>query len=231
MPRDLFGEVTRPSISIGDRKWYTVPVSLLTHTLAISAVIVLPLMAAPLFPHVISDGPMVTLITTMPTPPAPPKPRMESKPVENLNAAPVEAPTGVAKEPEILSDPVSDTPGIVGGAENIEHVLVAPPPAPQPAPPPKPLQVGGAVRRPMQVKSVQPVYPAIAQAARVQGIVIIEATIGQDGRVANMRVLRSIPLLDQAAMDAVAQWEYTPTLLNGTPVPVIMTVTVNFTLK
>ena len=60
---------------------------------------------------------------------------------------------------------------------------------------------------------------------------IIEATISPHGQGADARVLRSIPLLDQAALDAVRQWEYSPTLLNGVPVPVIMTVTVNFTLQ
>jgi periplasmic protein TonB len=83
----------------------------------------------------------------------------------------------------------------------------------------------------VRIKNVNPVYPSIAQSARVQGVVIIEATIGPDGRVQDTKVLRSIPLLDQAAIDAVKQWTYTPTLLNGVPVPVIMTVTVNFTLK
>ena len=78
---------------------------------------------------------------------------------------------------------------------------------------------------------MQPVYPLIAQSARVQGVVIIEATIDPDGKVADTRVLRSIPLLDQAALDAVRKWEYEPTLLNGVAVPVIMTVTVNFTLR
>jgi protein TonB len=61
--------------------------------------------------------------------------------------------------------------------------------------------------------------------------VIIEAIIGPDGRVQEAKVLRSIPLLDAAALDAVRQWQFTPTLLNGVPVPVIMTVTVNFTLQ
>jgi protein TonB len=75
------------------------------------------------------------------------------------------------------------------------------------------------------------VYPSIAQSARVQGVVILEATIGENGRVKDVKVLRSIPLLDQAAIDAVRQWEYTPTLLNNVPVPVIMTVTVQFTLN
>ena len=74
-------------------------------------------------------------------------------------------------------------------------------------------------------------YPPIAQSARVQGVVIIEATIGVDGRVTQAKVLRGQPLLDQAALDAVKQWQFTPTLLNNVPVPVIMTVTVNFTLQ
>ncbi|HVH28152.1 MAG TPA: energy transducer TonB, partial [Vicinamibacterales bacterium] len=98
-------------------------------------------------------------------------------------------------------------------------------------PPPPPVRVGGQIKAPVRVKNVNPVYPPIAQSARVQGVVIIEATIGPDGRVTDTKVLRSIPLLDQAAVDAVRQWTYTPTLLNGVPVPVIMTVTVNFTLR
>ena len=62
-------------------------------------------------------------------------------------------------------------------------------------------------------------------------MVIIEATIGIDGRVTNARLLRSVPLLDQAALEAVRQWTYTPTTLNGVPVPVLMTVTVRFQLQ
>jgi protein TonB len=64
----------------------------------------------------------------------------------------------------------------------------------------------------------------------VQGVVTLEATIGPDGRVQDARVLRSIPLLDQAALDAVKQWEFTPTLVDGKTVPVISAVTVNFSL-
>jgi protein TonB len=64
----------------------------------------------------------------------------------------------------------------------------------------------------------------------VQGVVILETVIGPDGKVQDARVLRSIPLLDQAAVESVRQWEFTPTLLNGSPVPVIMTVTVQFSL-
>ena len=97
--------------------------------------------------------------------------------------------------------------------------------------PKKPLRIGGNIKQPTKVKDVKPVYPAIAQSARVQGVVIIEATIGPNGAVQEAKVLRSIPLLDAAALDAVRQWQFTPTTLNGVPVPVIMTVTVNFTLQ
>jgi TonB family protein len=92
-----------------------------------------------------------------------------------------------------------------------------------------PLRIGGQIKAPIKIKDVQPVYPAMAQSARVAGAVTIEATIGPDGKVIDAKVVRSIPMLDQAALDAVRQWEYTPTLLNGVPVPVLVTVTVNFT--
>src|SRR6185295_6243007 len=100
-------------------------------------------------------------------------------------------------------------------------------PPPPPPPPTAPVRVGGNIKPPTKTKDVRPVYPPIAQSARVQGVVIIEATIGVNGSVEEAKVLRSIPLLDQAALDAVKKWEFTPTTLNGTPVPVIMTVTVN----
>jgi len=99
------------------------------------------------------------------------------------------------------------------------------------APDANPVRVGGAISQPTKTHDVRPVYPMIAQRARVQGIVIIEAKIDTTGKVENLRVLRSIPLLDQAALDAVRQWEYEPTLRDGVPVPVIMTVTVKFTLQ
>ena len=71
----------------------------------------------------------------------------------------------------------------------------------------------------------------IAKQARVQGVVILECTISPQGKVTDVKVLRGIPLLDAAATEAVKQWVYSPTLLNGVPVPVIMTVTVNFKLS
>ena len=118
-------------------------------------------------------------------------------------------------------------------------VMLGPPPAPPgPAGPAPtlpsgmaPVRVGGNIKTPTKVRDVRPLYPLEAQSARIAGVVIIEATIDTDGRVYDAKVLRSIPLLDHAALDAVRQWEFTPTLLEGVPVPVIMTVTVNFTLQ
>jgi TonB family protein len=91
------------------------------------------------------------------------------------------------------------------------------------------VRVGPQIKTPTKIKDVRPVYPAIAQAAKVQGVVVIEATIGDDGKVVDTRVVKSVPLLDQAALDAVRQWEYTPTQVKGKAVPVVMTITVNFT--
>ena len=95
----------------------------------------------------------------------------------------------------------------------------------------EPVRVGGDIRPPNRITNVNPVYPDIAKQARVQGIVILEAIIDPQGNVTNVRVLRSIPLLDQSAIEAVKQWKYEPTLLNGVPVPIVMTVTVNFALS
>jgi TonB family protein len=91
-----------------------------------------------------------------------------------------------------------------------------------------PLRVGGNVKPPTKVKDVTPVYPAIAKSANVSGAVTIEATIGLDGKVTEAKVVQSAPMFDQAALDAVKQWEYMPTLLNGVPVPVTTMVRINF---
>ena len=92
-----------------------------------------------------------------------------------------------------------------------------------------PVRVGSNIATPRKIVHVDPVYPEIALQAKVRGVVIAEVRIGTDGSVEDAKILRSIPLLDQAALDAVRQWRFTPTLLNGQAVPVIATVTVNFT--
>jgi protein TonB len=100
-----------------------------------------------------------------------------------------------------------------------------------PLPPPaRPLRAGVDVREPRRVKNVAPVYPQLAIDSRVSGVVILECEIGARGRVENVKVLRGNLLLNDAAVEAVKQWVYTPTLLNGVPVPVLMTVTVTFSL-
>jgi protein TonB len=110
-----------------------------------------------------------------------------------------------------------------------------PPPPPPPPPPPgtrgRAVRIGGDVRPPTKILNVAPIYPEDARAARIAGVVIIEATIDEGGYVADAKVLRSVPPLDDAALDAVRQWQFTPTLLNGQPVPVMMTLTVNFSLQ
>jgi TonB family protein len=101
--------------------------------------------------------------------------------------------------------------------------------AAQPLRGPAPVRVGGNIAPPQKIRHVVPVYPDDALSARVAGVVILEVNIGTDGYVTGSRVLRGVPMLNDAALDAVKQWQYEPTFLNGTPVPVIMTVTVNFT--
>lgn len=107
-------------------------------------------------------------------------------------------------------------------------------PAPFNPPPPwhaGAASVGNGIAPPKKVKNVPPVYPAAAQDAGIQGLVIVEVRIEPDGRVSNARVMRSVPQLDEAALNAVSQWEFSPTLgVDGRPIPVIMTVTVQFTL-
>jgi TonB family protein len=90
------------------------------------------------------------------------------------------------------------------------------------------VRVGGAIPNPAKTKNVMPVYPPLAKSTRVGGTVQVEATIGPDGKVADARVVKSVPLLDQAALDAVTQWEYAPTRVRGVAVPVIVTVAINF---
>jgi protein TonB len=110
--------------------------------------------------------------------------------------------------------------GVVGG---VVGGLPEAPPVPQ-----EPIRVGGAVKEPKKLKNVDPVYPPLAARTGVQGVVILECTVSPAGRVVAVRVLHGVPLLDAAAIEAVKQWVYTPTLFNGVPVPVLLTVNVRF---
>jgi protein TonB len=151
----------------------------------------------------------------------------------SADAAPLEAPEGIQPEierppSELFETPPSVVPGALGAPDVSANLVAPPPPAAREV---EPLRVGGRIQPPERTYGVAPVYPPIALAARREGTVILEATIDADGSVRGVRVLRSVPLLDDAAMDAVRQWRFTPTRLNGDPVPVVMTVTVTFSLK
>jgi protein TonB len=121
--------------------------------------------------------------------------------------------------------------GVIGGA--IGGVPGAPPPPPPPKPkaPSGPVQIGGRVAEANLIRKVQPVYPPLAKSARVQGTVEFTAIIDKQGNIENLKLVRGHPLLVEAAKQAVLQWKYRPTLLNGQPVEVITDIIVNFTLS
>jgi len=117
--------------------------------------------------------------------------------------------------------------GVVGGI-----ISPAPPPPTPPPAPVVPVRVGGQISTPALVHRVEPVYPKIAAEAHVTGMVILEAIVGTDGCVESVKVLRSRHvLLDNAAMDALKQWRYTPLILNGMPTPFVLTVTFTFNAR
>jgi protein TonB len=223
----------------------TLPLSLLLHAIAAALIVVLPILAADRLPDPASAvraffvEPMSA--PAPPPPPPPPAPRAANAPKvvpktvvqNNAFVAPVEVPQEIKPEEGLDLGVEGGVPGgveggvpggVVGGV--VGGLPDAPPPPSQQA-----VRVGGQIKEPKKLKNVAPVYPDIAKQARVQGVVILECTISPQGKVNDVKVLRGIPLLDQAAIDAVRQWVYTPTLLNGVPVPVIMTVTVNFKLS
>jgi protein TonB len=239
MGREIFGDVVNPVPRLGSRSRYTLPFSIAAHVVMVAVVVIVPLMATDTLP---APRAVIGVFTAQPAPPPPPPPapaatsavRSEKPMPVSSTAAPLDAPSSIEPEPaaETTTSSIGVPGGVPGGLPN--GVVGSPgivPDVPLPPPPPKPLPVGGRIKEPAKIRHVPPVYPVMAQQARVEGIVIIEAIIGIDGRVKEARVLRSKPLLDQAALEAVRQWQFTPTTLNGVPVPVIMTVTVNFTLR
>jgi protein TonB len=220
----------------------TLPVSLLLHTIAAALIVIVPLLSADQLPDPASAvkaffvEPMAA--PAPPPPPPPPAPRPANAPkiiprpvTEAQFVAPVEVPEEITPEESIDMGVEGGAGGVEGGVPGgvVGGIVGGLPDAPPP--PVQAVRVGGQIKEPKKLKNVAPVYPDIAKQARVQGVVILECTISPQGKVTDVKVLRGIPLLDQAAIDAVKQWVYTPTLLNGVPVPVIMTVTVNFKLS
>ena len=120
--------------------------------------------------------------------------------------------------------------GVLGGI--IGGVTSGPPPPPPPPKPttPKRIRVGGQVEAAKLIYKPTPEYPPLAKMARIQGTVRLEAIIAKDGTIQDLKVLSGHPLLVKSALDAVKQWRYQPTLLNGEPVEVVTEIDVNFTL-
>jgi len=187
-------------------------------------------------PVVYARLPTVVLAAPAPPPaaPAPPPPSTATAAPVPVSIVPLAPPEGV--HPEVPPPPVNvlAAPGGIDGSlpalGTAPISTVQPPPLPAP-PPVAPRPVGGNVRRPERIVFVEPVYPPAARAARMEGTVIVDAVIDEAGVVTDVTVLRSVPLLDRAALEAVRQWRYTPTQLNGEPIPVRMTVSVRFSLR
>jgi protein TonB len=185
-----------------------------------------------------------TMLVVPPPPPPPPPPPVEVVVVKRAPQQFQQAltqPKSIPDQVAIIDEPQS-LPGVVGGLGGsafgsgvlgsivADVPQVAPPPPPPPPPPPKRIRVGGAVQQARMLRRVNPVYPPLAKSARIQGTVQLSAIIGKDGQIAELNVIEGHPMLIQAALQAVQQWQYKPTLLNGTPVEVATQVNVVFTL-
>jgi protein TonB len=237
MPQELLRDVLRTgdAPARARRRLSVLPISIAAHAVALAAFVIMPI-AASIEPPPIASPFSPEYIPTVPPPSPPPPPRTPDAP-RSSTAAPLAAPDRIS--PEIVHSSATDTgvPGVPDGFEAtpglgdigpIGRVVVAPPPPPPPVQ--KPVRIGYGIREPKRIVNVTPEYPEVARRAGVQGVVILEAVLDVSGRVQSVRVLRSTPLLDSAAIKAVQQWRYTPTELNGVPVPVLMTITVQFTL-
>jgi len=226
------------------RKAAALPAAALVHAVALALLVTVPLLRVGDLPEV--DFFSVVLVPAPPATPLPPPKaragnpgaRIGKKPVAaavgSWRVAPVAIPDGIVEE-GLGADGAEG--GIEGGVDygaggglpaNLEggllYRLVGEPDEPV-------VRAAGDIKPPKLVRRIEPDYPEIARQARVDGIVILEATTDVFGRVTGVRVLRSIPLLDAAAVNAVRQWVYEPMVINGRPRPVTFTVTVRFVLK
>lgn len=217
----------------------SVPVSIVAHLVVLLVLVVIPL-ADIVLPMPFTAMPQIVIASAAPPPPEY-VPRAASR---APNAVPSDTTVIPTKAPETIQPeapvappllPIGDT--AEGGIPGTGVVGSLGPPAPPPSAPPEPPKPQGPVRvamlpeSPHKVVDVHPVYPEIARAARVEGTVILEAVLDTNGHVTQLKVLRSVPLLDQAALDAVRQWRYSPSIYYGRPVSVLMTITVRFTLQ
>ena len=233
MRGELFEKIANPTVRGGTQKWYAGPLSIVAHVVTIAGMLTVPLQVVDVPPRssilaFVAAAPLPPPMPPPPPPPAPETPDPPPAPSETTRPADIGQRTieAVGFDPSSVDGiEARDTNGLAGGI--LGGVLGAPP---LPPPPVTPLRVGGVISPPTKVLHLEPVYPLEAAEAGVQGLVILQATIGSVGQITDVEVLRSVPLLDDAALTAVRGWVYTPTLLNGVAVPVILTVTVHFRL-
>jgi periplasmic protein TonB len=240
MPHDMFGDVSLRPPSVRSRRSPVVVFSVLVHAAALTALCIVPLLANDTLPtprrvlDYILPNDVMPIVVAPPAQREPSSVRLTARSenaTASADAAPLVSPTGIGPETGLEGMPGSSVPGgppVDGAIAGLPGAGIEPPPPP---PPVRPVRLHEGIRAPQKLVNVAPVYPAIAQAAHAEGTVIMEATIDVHGNVTDVQVLKSHPLLEQAALDAVRQWKFTPTLLNGVPTPIIMTVTVNFKLR
>ena len=232
-----FELTTLDSVPASPRPPLAVPVSIGLHALVVGALVVIPALTATELPEVTAVRAFfVEPAATVPPPPPPPpavrsvaqKPELHAD-ARNAFVAPLDVPTSVPEKGLDLGVEGGMPGGVEGGVPGgvVGGVVGG---LPETAAPLTPVRVGGVVKEPTKIKDVKPEYPILARRAGMAGIVIIDAIIGVDGHVTDAKVLRGLPMLDEAALAAVRQWAYTPTLLGGVPVPLEMTVTVSFRL-
>ncbi len=243
MPRDLFDQ-TLVSRSVPKRSRWTLTGSILLHGAIVLVLLVVPVLSALDEFVALADELAYVPPVMKAIPAAPPAPSRQAAvaPQLNPNAAPTSAadnpvnevppdvPAGPPGPPDLTGlvrvGPGAGVPGGTGTSIGVSERL------PPPPPPPVPRRPGGDIKPPARTYYVEPVYSPIARAAAAEGYVILEATIDESGAVRNVTVLRSQhPLLTPSAVEAVSKWKYTPTRLNGVPIPIVMTVTVTFALR
>ena len=230
-------------VSLSSHRTFPAAVSVGIHALLLASVLVLPLLLQQPLPERRDEvraffGEPISIAPPPPPPPAA-APRAHARtarpPVESAALlAPSVIPAQVV--PEEAPDFGNEGGGVPGGVEGgipggvVGGVVGGLPDAPAPPPAPR-LRAGRDIRPPRRLRAVSPIYPRVAQLSQLQGVVVVECVIDERGRVQNATVVKGVPLLADAALAAVRQWAYAPTLVNGVPVEVVMTVTVTFQLS
>jgi protein TonB len=223
-------------------------ISLAAHAAIVCLLVVLPLF----FFNVLHADELVTIVIEPPSPPVPPPPPspptravpmskrvitygpMEPVPKHIPLGIPLTDDAPVATAIEKIVQGLGDSGLRTDGRAIAAFVPVTEPPILPPPPPPNihtPIRPGGNIQESKLIFKANPVYPELARRAHVSGAVVLEAIIDEEGKVSKLKVLSGNPLLIDAAVGAVKQWKYSPTVLNGEPVPVIATVTVIFRLR